>query len=346
MRTVAFIASLALIPFVLGGQGFGGSVAKLKKKKTITLERKLPAAIQLPGKAFDVKVTASNPQYHDVAEKLRQMIETELVRFDTELSPNPDAPAFVVAVTVSNFNVPPPVVSQPLVPNNNKQKAPQAPQDYTINGTLALTYQAKTHAGKSLDAGPITVKFVEQVNSVTRTKEILGKFHHSKSDTDDEEVHTVGDVEQILVTRGADRVAARLVNTNERVEALLARGALEEYNRYAEAGQWTDFVEKLETMPPLPRPDDDAYRLYNIGVGNEALGYKAATPDSARRYFEHAVIDYRKAADANPHEKYFLEPVNRIEIALEHYRKLAAETTVAGTSKKKSASTTKKAAKP
>jgi hypothetical protein len=68
--------------------------------------------------------------------------------------------------------------------------------------------------------------------------------------------------------------------------------------------------------------DDDAYRLYNIGVGDEALGYKADSPASARRYFEQAVIQYRKAGEANPQEKYFIEPVNRIEIALEHYKQL------------------------
>src|SRR5262249_31348342 len=95
-------------------------------------------------------------------------------------------------------------------------------------------------------------------------------------------------------------------------------------NRFATAAQWTKYVETLETMTPLARADDDSYRLYNIGVGNEALGYKAETPAGAKKYFEQAVIDYRKAGEANPHEKYFIEPVNRIEIALEHYRKLAA----------------------
>ena len=63
---------------------------------------------------------------------------------------------------------------------------------------------------------------------------------------------------------------------------------------------------------------------YNIGVGDEALGYKADSPASARRYFEQAVMQYRKAGEANPQEKYFIEPVNRIEIALEHYKQLAA----------------------
>jgi hypothetical protein len=34
-------------------------------------------------------------------------------------------------------------------------------------------------------------------------------------------------------------------------------------------------------------------------------------------------MQYRKAGEANPQEKYFIEPVNRIEIALEHYKQLS-----------------------
>jgi tetratricopeptide (TPR) repeat protein len=163
--------------------------------------------------------------------------------------------------------------------------------------------------------------------AVSETKKIVSKIipgrkHHQEADSDDPQ--TVEDVIQIVVNRMTQRIAARMVNTNERVEALLARGAAyDENNRYALAGQWTKFVEALETMPPLPDPEDDSYRLYNIGVGDEALGYKAETPASAKRYFEQAVVQYRKAGESNPHEKYFIEPVNRIEVALEHYKKLS-----------------------
>lgn len=127
----------------------------------------------------------------------------------------------------------------------------------------------------------------------------------------------------MVADRVAQRITARLVNTNERVEVLLGRGgSLDDANRYADAGQWTTYVEALETMPAFPKPADDSYRLYNIGVGNEALGYKAESPAAAQRYFDRAVIQYRKAGEANPREKYFIQPANRIEIALEHYKKL------------------------
>jgi len=318
-------SSLALGATSLVAQGFGWFI----NHKTVNLERKLPAAVQLPGASFTVKVSAQNPQFKDAAGKLEAAIETELLRFNNQLTLDADKPDTVISVSVMNFSIPPHRASAdpyaaPLAAANKNKPAQQPAAAYTITGTLSVTYQARTRAGRSIDAEPVTVKFSEDVNTVTRSKEMLSKVRHPlKSKSADDDPHTVGDLEQILVNRAADRIAARLVTTNERVEAMLARGPFNEIDRYAEAGQWSEFVDKLENMPPLAKPEDDAYRFYNLGLGNEALGYKAQTPSAARKYFETAVIDYRKAGEANPHEKYFIEPVNRIEVALEHYKKLA-----------------------
>jgi hypothetical protein len=330
MRTLRLAGLLALSAMLLGAQGFGWFI----NHKTITLERKLPAAVQLPGNSFTVKTSAQNPQFKDAANKLQAALETELIRFNSQLTLDTEKPDTVITVSVMNFSIPPPRATAdpyaaPLAGNNQNKPAQQQPTAYTISGTLSVTYQARTRAGRSIDAEPVTVKFSEEVNTVTRSKEMLSKMRHPlKSKSAEDDPQTVGDLEEILVNRTADRIAARLVTTNEHVEAMLARGPFNDADRYAEAGQWSEFVDRLENMPPLPKPEEDAYRLYNLGLGNEALGYKAENPATARKYFETAVIDYRKAGEANPHEKHFIEPVNRIEVALEHYKKLAATTTV------------------
>jgi len=331
MRTLVLAGMLALSASLLGGQGFGWFI----NHKTITLERKLPAAVQLPGPTFTVKTSAQNPQFKDAANKLQAAIETELIRFNHEMTLDAEKPDTVILVSVMNFSIPPPrAAADPyaasLAAANKNKPGQQAPAAYTITGTLSVTYQARTRGGRSIDAEPVTVKFTEEVNTVTRSKEVLNKMRHPlKSKSAEDDPQTVGDLEEILVNRAADRIAARLVTTNEKIEAMLARGPFNEADRYAEAGQWSEFIDKLENMPPLAKPEDDAYRLYNLGLGNEALGYKAQTPAAARKYFETAVIDYRKAGEANPREKHFIEPVNRIEVALEHYKKLAATSSVA-----------------
>jgi hypothetical protein len=326
MRRLLLIGLIVWYPALLPGQGFG------KLKKTIVLERKLPAAVKLPGNAFDVKVTAEKPQDPCgklAVDKLQSMIETDLIRFNSQLELNPDKPDTLIVLKVLVCNA----VAKPEYNTllAGKSKGQQQPSGVKVDGRLEVTYQARTRAGRFVDAEPIDVKYDHEFNQVSsaisETKKILGKIPHPgarrKNEEGEDEPHTMEDVVEILVDRAAQRVAARLVNTNERVEVMLARGALDQNNRYADAGQWTKFVEELETMPPLAHLDDDAYRLYNVGVGDEALGYKADSPASARRYFEQAVMQYRKAGEANPQEKYFIEPVNRIEIALEHYKQLS-----------------------
>ena len=73
---------------------------------------------------------------------------------------------------------------------------------------------------------------------------------------------------------------------------------------------------------PFPKLSEDAYRLYNIGVAYEALAYQADDEATAMKYLEEAAINYGKAIDAKPAEKYFLEPQKRIETAIVHYKKL------------------------
>src|ERR1035441_233579 len=76
------------------------------------------------------------------------------------------------------------------------------------------------------------------------------------------------------------------------------------------------------TMTPFGQPAQDAYRLYNLGVVNEALGYQAEDVTQARKYLQEASIDYGKAIDAKPDEKYFLQPQTRIDTALAYYKTL------------------------
>ena len=108
---------------------------------------------------------------------------------------------------------------------------------------------------------------------------------------------------------------------------MLARGKqFDEPNKLAVKDQWTRYLEALETMTPFPNPEDDVYRLYNIGVANEALAYEAQDRGAIQKFLDKAAIDYGKAIDGKPSEKYFIDPQTRIEVAVEHYRKLGEGT--------------------
>jgi len=302
---------VAICSAVVLGQGFG------TVKQSVTLERKLPAAVKLPGNSFIVKATAEAAAAGVnckalAADKLPSIVETDLIRNNNRLTPNPGAPDMVISIRVLNCSA----VSAPEYGMQFGKNAgrSQQPIGYKVAADLSVTYEARSRVGSFVDAEPLDVKYNhENNNAKAAITGLMGKA--------DQEPHTAEELVQLLADRMAERIAARLVNTNERVEVLLGKGGpLDEANRYAIAGQWSRYVETLETMPPFAKPEDDSYRLYNIGVGDEALGYKAETPAGARKYFEQAVIQYRKAGEVNPREKYFIQPVNRIEVALEHYK--------------------------
>jgi tetratricopeptide (TPR) repeat protein len=134
---------------------------------------------------------------------------------------------------------------------------------------------------------------------------------------------TPQELRERLIKDTAFQIASRLVNTTEDVNVFLARGAgLDEADTLMEQKLYTRALESLETTPPSSQPGDDAYRLYDLGVVNEALGYQAEDVGKARKYLQEAAIDYGKAIDAKPAEKMFLEPQNRIDTALAHYKVL------------------------
>jgi tetratricopeptide (TPR) repeat protein len=130
-----------------------------------------------------------------------------------------------------------------------------------------------------------------------------------------------------LLVGAVRQIAEHMVNTKETVEVYLAkqRGALDQGDKLAATGLWERALETFETAQPLPKPEEDAYRLYDIGVAYEALAYAAEDEKSAMKFLDESAINYGKAIDAKPGEKYFLEPQKRIETAIEHYKKLEEE---------------------
>ena len=68
--------------------------------------------------------------------------------------------------------------------------------------------------------------------------------------------------------------------------------------------------------------------FYNIGVAYEALAYQSEDKSATEKFLEKAAINYGKAIDANPGEKQFADPQNRIETAVAHYKRLQGGSTM------------------
>ena len=126
-------------------------------------------------------------------------------------------------------------------------------------------------------------------------------------------------LERFLVDQTAARAAAAVSYTVEPVEALLAvDGHLKDGNRLAQAGLWKEALATWVDRKP-EKGDKEAARFHNIGVAHEALAYTlpADSPEYQAR-LEQAREAYRQALTMDRDEKYFAEPIQRIEVSLEY----------------------------
>jgi hypothetical protein len=131
-------------------------------------------------------------------------------------------------------------------------------------------------------------------------------------------------LEQFLVETAGTRAAAVVSFSPDPVEALLAvDGDLKPGNRLAEAGLFQQALGEWSRR--TFKGDKEAARLHNIGVAHEALAYELP-PDAAqhRSELEQASEHYRKALALDPAEKYFAEPLRRVETSLAYAAGAAA----------------------
>ena len=311
-----------------GFEGFGGT------KTTVTLERKLPAAIQLPGTAFDIRMAAHGPADSDVGGGLTNLLSVELQKDDNRLHSDPNSPDEIISCSVLAYQTPPPIsyVRQETVFQKGHAVQVAVPY-YKVTGLLTITYQVSDARKRTLDAGTITGNYSREFQAGTNaatdesvSSRLTNPFKRMAGKKTDETIGppTKLELQQLLIDRVVSQLAPRIVNTDEKIEVMLARGKpFDEANKLAVKDQWTRYLETLETMPPLSSPEDDVYRLYDIGVANEALAYEAPDRASVQKFLNQAAIDYGKAIDGKPSEKYFIDPQTRIEMAVAHYRKLS-----------------------
>ena len=318
------------------GQGFG------KAHKKVTLQRKLPAAVRLSGTTINVKTGARDAQNTEVAQQLTTILETELLKNDPNLRIETGSAATAISCVVTNFSVPPVQTVDKSVLSEQKmgkdlRQVQQNEKFNRVTGSIDVAYRA-TSGGRTVDSQNVSAKYAEDFEQGTGRKgdkswgdvfkKPFDKINPSKN-TADQGQPTPSEVQQKLLHDVSTQIAARLVNTDEPVEVFLARGKLDSANKLAESGLWTRNLETLEQMTPFSSKDEDAYRLYNIGVAYEALAYQAVDAKTARKYLDEAAINYGKAIDNNPGERYFIEPQRRIETALAHYKRLEEGAAVA-----------------
>ena len=120
---------------------------------------------------------------------------------------------------------------------------------------------------------------------------------------------------------------------NERIEVILGKvgDLLKNGTNLAERNNWRGAYEAWNAVPAFAFPKAESYRIYNLGVANEALGHEAFNQgqnvDETLKYLAEAKKLYEQAQRLKPDEKFFNTrwrifdaPLDRISKSVTAYR--------------------------
>lgn len=314
--------AMALATLPATAQNFGAA------KEKVLLQRKLPALVRLPGNSIKVTVTGGDSD-GALSYDFQALLETELLKDDPDLRED-NNPNTIITCRITEYSGP--VETTSTAPGISLTKGAPATQELQRwTGLLTVAFQAKTPDGQTLITDNVTSKYDEQFDgSGISTSHGLkgslggtwGKLKGQK--TEENSPPNSSEIRSRLILDAVQQIAEHIVNTNETIEVFLAKqdGALDEGDKDAQAGLWERALETFETAQPASKPEEDAYRLYDTGVAYEALAYQADDQKATMKYLDQAAINYGKAIDAKPNEKYFIQPQKRIETAIAHYKQL------------------------
>ncbi len=307
------------------------------KPKEAALKRLLPASVNLNQKRIKVLAIGVSTK---IPKDLLDILITKLVtaiQKDPRFILDDRNPETLLKFTVTNYYV-----------ERNDVPATQYVASYSYwTGKIEASYQAEeVGTDAPLDSENLVHAITpEGVKTGSSTLNVFKKANvgqpsprlkRSENEARDE-----------LVDGIVNLMSQRAAPFEETLSVPLPRGKLEPLSSLAMSQRWAKLLEDAEKTDPLPKPEDDAYRKYLIGLANEALAYQdakdAAELEKARRgdntsekatqsiaqedkdfndaqaYLDKAAKSYKDAMEAKPGEKEFRAPDGRMENAVRLY---------------------------
>ena len=324
-----FASSLVILAVVLGTvslafakEGFGRFT-----KKATPLTRVTPPVVFLMGTRFDAKATSHDSSHDALAQRLRSQLESELISRDTRLTVDHERPEIVIDVDILQNDLGENWEDREMLQRyqaGTDEKGKAVYKTRTVNVKYKIVTYSFAASFKVLD-----VVRGGSLSADTIPHNFKGSFAEGEGAP---ETFTL---EASAVNTVVDRIARRITPSREVINVLLPKGSLEDLGNLADAGQWSRYLEAMDTMQPFPVAIDESYRQYALGVANEAMGYAADTAEMTLKYLEQSSIYYDKAITANPAEKYFMKsydslfsektappPLDRVKQSIVNYRRI------------------------
>ncbi len=325
----------------LDAQGFGGLVG-MKSVKYAAIKRLLPATVNLNQKRINIQAIGTGK----IDPEMPKILETKLITLiqkDKRFVYDQRNPETLLKFTITNYYV---EQRQLQVAGSNP------PQSCTVwTGKIEASYQAvEAGTGIVMDSENLVhAVTADQPKSVSVFRRVAPGTKSGSCGTNAKA--TQNEARDDLADGIVALMAQRAAPSEETINVPVPGGKLEPLSALAISGRWSTLLEEAEKAEHLPKPADDAYRVYLIALANEALAYQDAkdaetleitrrsdiSSDKAKQsmaqedkdfaeaqtYLDKAAKLYKDAIQAKSGEKEFREPDGRMEQAVTVYATIA-----------------------
>jgi hypothetical protein len=332
---VCILPTLCL--FSAMAQDFG---SVLRSPKTVAVKRLLPATVNLNRKRIRIEATlamAGAPQ--DLPVILKTKLVTMIQR-DPRFVVDEKSPETILKFIITNVYI----EERKLTIGSGNS----AENCTVYTGKLEVSYQAlEAGSNAPLDSENLSHSITLE-NKTDGNGGFLGLRNviasHGGETCGTGGRDTQHEAQDELVDEIVHQMGQRAAPTEEVFQAKLPGKKLEPLSSLAMSQRWGTLEEQASKLEKLPKPEDDAYRLYLVALAKEAQAYdlarEAAERDQGKRkdisaqeadsefqraqtYLDDARRLYKDAIQAKPNEKEFREPDARLEQAVTVYATIA-----------------------
>lgn len=326
---VGRINALVILLLVSVSQSIAGPGFGTIRRKYIELKTRQPASVRLFNTTIAFVGSSTNKEYTPVQDSLLATLETELVSNEKTLvkKNTPHDAEWTFNLKVTGFSI--------GAPQHRTETSGKNSTTYTRwTGSLNAAYQVLDRTGHVHDANNVSYAYNKEFTTgggggfsmkIPTSIPKLGK----KPGQPQTVPQNPEDVKQLMIKDVVQQIATELGNTTKSLQVEVAVGD-EHLNRAADFMDkqlWSRALDELEKTPAYPKPEEEAYRQYDIGLAYEAMSYDSKNANEQRENVFRAAEYYDKSLEMNTKEKYFVESVARTKDSIARFKALDLQNT-------------------
>ena len=295
-RLLTALCLVALAFPLQAREGFGFS------KKAVTLMRTVPPSTNVGARRVRVTVDADRSGDRDDARTLERYVGEHILSGAGTLADTgkPEVTVMIALDRLESHETWETKTEYVRQQTGTKQEWNESKKKYESKPVYSNVPVQKSY--KVLTAS-LTGAFDVSGKAGTASGTLEHSFRETYGDYDSAPAPT--SVEDDLLKRAAKQIAATIVPTQERISVLVPRASFEALIPYAESGQWEQYLQAVEAIPPRKNAKEEAYRQHAMAIAKEALAYQAEDRAKSLELLRAAKAHYDTAVATNPGEELF-----------------------------------------